>query len=123
MMSLISAARICIVLLPPVESLLLHGHFPAQTLELGPDRAVVHRAPDIDHHTAQQIRIDDHAGNDVPLVREAAREIEDALLLRGPQRDRAAYDDPQAPDLPVDELFVYPRQVGDEFEPLALRQQ
>src|SRR6185295_16388634 len=71
MMSLISAARICISLFPPARgSVAALGHVFCETRELRPQAPVVDDATDVEDDSAQELRIDLRGGDHLPASRE-----------------------------------------------------
>src|SRR5207249_740681 len=74
MMSLISAARICIAVFPPGRRLAAaHGHLLRQASELGPQAPIVDRPADVEHHTPEQLWVEIGGGKDISPARQAAR--------------------------------------------------
>src|SRR2546428_13326145 len=86
MMSLISAARICIVVFPPGPRLAAAlGHLLRQATELGPQAPIVDRPADVEHHARHQLRVDIGGGEDLPPARQAPCELDELARLGGAQ--------------------------------------
>src|SRR5438132_1169383 len=92
MMSLISAARICIAVFPPGRRLAAHGHLLRQASELGPQAPIVDRPADVEHHAPEQLWVEIGGGEDLLPARQAARELDElgSLAGEGEQRARVA---------------------------------
>src|ERR671931_291636 len=74
MMSLISAARICIARFPPGLGF-ARGHLLRQARQLRPHAAIVNGPPDIEHDAAEKIRIDLGRGEDLAPAGQPPRQL------------------------------------------------
>src|SRR5207249_10364295 len=78
MMSLISAARICIAVFPPRRRLAAaHGHLPRHASELGPQPPTVDRPADVALHTPPPPRAALGGGTDLSPPRPAPRALDE----------------------------------------------
>src|SRR5213080_3242723 len=81
MMSLISAARICIDLFPPARLDAALGHLLGEARELCPHAPIVYRPSDVEHDAADQLGIDLGRRDDVAAPGEAPRELDELVPL------------------------------------------
>src|SRR5438046_2182701 len=124
MMSLISAARICIAVFPPGRRLAAaHGHLLRQASELGPQAPIVDRPADVEHHTPEQLWVEIGGGKDISPARQAARELDELGSLAGAERRRRADRDAHAPELVVEQGLEPAREVREDRQPVPLREQ
>src|SRR5689334_20540259 len=87
MMSLISAARICIAVFSPPRGLgAALGHPLRQALELGLHAAIVHGPAHVERDTAQELGVDLRGGENLPPPREATRQLDELVLLGDAER-------------------------------------
>src|SRR5215472_667905 len=91
MMSLISAARICMTVVPPDLSLTALGHLSAHSGQLRAEAPVPDRAADVQHDPAEQLQ--------AAVVGEELHEVAD--VARDTERRHDLADDP-APRTPLD---------------------
>src|SRR5262249_8814270 len=89
MMSLISAARICMTVVPP-DLLAALGHLSAHSGQLRAETSVPDRAPDVQHDATEQLRIDLGVQDHVVRVHQSFRQLGQFGLLRRPERDGGA---------------------------------
>src|SRR5579875_518660 len=116
MMSLISAARICIVVPPAAGLRAPFGDLPAAAQELGANAAVVDRGAGGEHHAAEQLGIDLRREEDLAPAREPPREGDELAALARRERHGRAHEHPGAPELVVDERVVRPGDLVDEAQ-------
>src|SRR5262249_2053145 len=81
MMSLISAARICMTVVPPALSLAALGHLSAHSGQLRAEAPVPDRATDVQHDSAEQFRIDLGVHDHVVRVHQPFRQLGQFGLL------------------------------------------
>src|SRR5437667_56407 len=123
MTSLISAARICIDLFPPGPLGATLGHLLAQADELRPEAPVVHRAVDVEHHAPEELCIHLRRGQHLAPPGQPPGKVDEVVLL-GPAEGRRRSDQrPGAPECVINQLLVGGRDVGQDVETIALRQQ
>src|SRR5881409_3675455 len=123
MMSLISAARICIAVPPGWQLAAALGHLLRQAGELGPQAPVVDRPVDVEHDPADQLGVELGGGENSLAAREAPRQLDELVPLGRADRRRRTDRDPGAPELVVEQGVVPARQVGQEREPIPLGEQ
>src|SRR5436190_952210 len=87
MMSLISAARICIAVPPGRRLAAALGHLLRQAGELGPQAPVVDRPAGVEHDPRDQLGVELGGGDHPPAAREAPRPLDELVPLgRAPPR-------------------------------------
>src|SRR5881409_2204022 len=99
MMSLISAARICIAVPPGRRLAAALGHLLRQARELGPQAPVIDRPADVEHDATEQLGIDLGGGKNFLAARQAPRQLDDLSPLRRAERRRRTDRDAGAPEL------------------------
>src|SRR2546425_11408455 len=87
MMSLISAARICIAIPPGRRLATALGHLLREARELGPQAPVVDRPADVEHDPADQLGVELGGGENL-AAREAPRQLDELVALGRAERRR-----------------------------------
>src|SRR5437867_7978391 len=117
MMSLISAARICIDLFPPARRLdAALGHLLGEARELRPHAPIVYRPSDVEDNAADQFGIDLGRRDDVAAAGETPRELDELVPLARAEQRRRTDRDACSPDLVVEEIFVPAGDVGQDHQ-------
>src|SRR5215468_6739228 len=120
MMSLISAARICMTVVLPDLTLADLGHLSAYSGQLCAETPVPNRAADVQHDPAEQLRIDLCVHDHVVRVHQPLRQLGQFGLLRRPERRGGADACPRPPELVIDQRFVRLRDLAEQPEPAAV---
>src|SRR5262245_59455577 len=123
MMSLISAARICMTVFPPTGALGVAGHLLAHSCQLRAKAAVPDPSAGVEDDTTEQLGIDVGAYHHVGGPDQALRELGQLRLLGRAERRRGANAHARSADLRVDERVVCPRDVTEQWQAVAVGQQ
>src|SRR5213076_525346 len=99
MMSLISAARICIAVFPPGRRLAgALGHLPRQAGELGSQAPVVDRPADVEHDPTDQLGVELRGGENFLPVRQTPGQLDELVPLDRAERRGRTDRDADAPE-------------------------
>src|SRR6266581_8683272 len=123
MMSLISAARICIAVPPGRRLAAALGHLPRQAGELGSQAPVVDRPADVEHDPTDQLGVELRGGENFLPVRQTPGQLDELVPLDRAERRGRTDRDADAPELVVEQSVVPAREVAQDRQPIPLREQ
>src|SRR5262245_19511597 len=123
MMSLISAARICMTVLLPDLALAALGHLAAHSEHLRAKTSIPDCPPDVEHDATEQLRV--HLGGDHHLAGagEPLRQLGQLGLLGGAERRGRPDARSRSSQLLVDQRLVGLGHLAQQLEPTAVREE